>query len=126
MVIIMVEVRERQTKFSEKPFHKPMNIAHEERDLSGLKKRYGSARDYIIFVGTKNPLLWMPDARSMFIKACQEAGCSLPERSIDRAIRQVKSFMRSVGVDVYDDGHDTMEADHRMYFGGDKDDALEG
>ena len=64
----MVEVPVRQTDFSEQPFIKPVMYSTEERDLSNLKKKIGTARDFVIFLGAKNPHLFQTLNRSAFIK----------------------------------------------------------
>ena len=112
----MVTINTPNTEYSERPF--PIHqVMQEDRDLSGLKERIGTARDYVLFVGASNPELWMIENRSLFIKTIQAKGCTLPERTIDRAIRSCKPFASRMGIYTDDDTADRMEADHRVLFG---------
>ena len=91
-------------------------VVSDSRDLSGLKAKIGTARDYVILVGTQKPYLWKTDNRTLFIGEIQKYGCNLPERSIDRAIRNAKQFMGKF-FDVDIDRADSMEMDHRIVYG---------
>ena len=113
----MVIIQTPATEFSERPFHKPIYNNTEERDLSGLKAKIGTARDFALFVGASQPELWLTENRSLFIRTIQAKGCMLPERSIDRAIRSAKPFANRMGIFTDDDTADRMEADHRIAFG---------
>lgn len=114
----MVETKTPNIEQSERHFHKPMHFDTEERDLSALKERIGTARDFVIFTGSKYPYLVRVDNRSLFIEAIQREGCILPERSIDRAIRLSYPFFENIGIDTGRDKAMTMAADHKMVFGG--------
>ena len=113
----MVEIKLIETEESERPFHKPEYLSTEQRDLTNLKKRIGTARDFVIFVGCKFPDLVHVDNRSEFIKAIHEHGCLLPERSIDRAIRLLEPFFSFNKINTGKQKADTMEADHRIVYG---------
>ena len=114
----MVYIKERSIEHSSQPFSKPMIIKQEERDVSGLKDMLNTANDFVVNTGLKYPYLTHVNNRSLFIQKIQEAGCTLPERSIDRAIRSAVPFFESQGIDTGRYKEATMEADHRIVYGG--------
>jgi len=111
----------RKTEFDEgqcgKPFVGGNSFLPEGRDLSGLKRSVGHARDFVIFVGSRFPHLYLVENRSLFIKKIREFGCVLPERSIDRAVRSARGFMSNF-MDTGRDSADSLEMDHRIVYGG--------
>ena len=113
----MVEITEKHTE--DQPYFKPVMHSEEQRDLSKLKKRIMSARDFVFCVGLKYPdlELWNTENISIFVSKIKENGCTLPDWTITRAIRLAKEQLRSIGLYVDDDRADTMEKDHSIVYG---------